>query len=99
MPASRSRPRPGPRADQAGEATRGSGLTVDSSKRIAADDWTDQDLLTRGEARERLVAEIETESAELARLRESGDPGPRVRAEIETRTRRLAALKAARADM
>jgi hypothetical protein len=72
---------------------------VDSSKRIAADDWTDQDLLTRGEARERLVAEIETESAELARLRESGDPGPRVRAEIETRTRRLAALKAARADM
>jgi hypothetical protein len=71
---------------------------MDSSKRIAADDWTDQDLLTREEARERLVAEIDAESAELARLRESG-PGPRVHAEIEARTRRLAALKAARADM
>jgi hypothetical protein len=72
---------------------------VDSSKRIAADDWTDQDLLTRGEARERLVAEIDAESAELARLREGGGSGPRVQAELEARTRRLAALEAARADM
>jgi hypothetical protein len=68
------------------------------AKRIAADDWTDQDLLTREEAGERLDGEIEEESAELARLRQSG-PGPRVHAEIEARSRRLAALKAARADM
>ncbi|WP_292991703.1 hypothetical protein [Mycobacterium sp.] len=32
---------------------------MDPSDRIPQDDWVDQDLLTRGEAAERLVAEIE----------------------------------------
>jgi hypothetical protein len=71
---------------------------VDTPRRIAADDWTDQDLLTREEARERLAEEIEAESAALAML-DSGGENPLVRAEIEGRHRRLAALKAARAEM
>jgi hypothetical protein len=64
---------------------------MDAGKRIAADDWTDQDLLTRDEARERLAEEIESESAALAAL----GTDPRVRAEAELRQRRLSALKVA----
>jgi heme oxygenase len=55
------------------------------NERIPHDDWVDQDLLTRGEAAERLAAEIEEVSAELA--------GPA--AGDEVLTRRLAALKEA----
>jgi hypothetical protein len=69
-----------------------------SSKRITSDDWTDQDLLTREEARERLGAEIDAESAELARLLRGG-PGPHAQAELDVRTRRLLALKAACANL
>jgi hypothetical protein len=64
---------------------------MNAGKRIAADDWTDQDLLTRDEARERLAAEIESESAALAAL----GSGTEVRAELQLRQRRLAALKIA----
>ena len=74
---------------------------MDSVQRIAADDWTDQDLLTRGEARERLAGEIDAESAALDALDKSGADvtDPRVRAEAELRRRRLAALRAAHADL
>jgi hypothetical protein len=70
---------------------------ADAIKEIAADDWTDQDLLTKEEARERLAAEIGLESSALAGL-DAGSPDPRVRAEAEFRTRRLRALRAAVAD-
>ncbi|HEY1702782.1 MAG TPA: hypothetical protein VGG75_24005 [Trebonia sp.] len=70
---------------------------ADAIKKIAADDWTDQDLLTREEARERLVAEIDLEASALEGL-DDGSPDPRVRAEVELRTRRLNALRAAAAD-
>jgi hypothetical protein len=74
---------------------------MESAEQVAADDWTDQDLLTREEARERLAAEAEAEATTLATLRESGADvaDPRVRAEIELRQRRLAALRAARAGL
>jgi hypothetical protein len=64
---------------------------MDAIKRIPKDDWTDQDLLTKDEARERLVAEIESESAALAALGAS----PPARAELQLRERRLSALKIA----
>ena len=75
---------------------------MDAGKRIAADDWTDQDLLTRGEARERLAEEIDAESAALAALGGSGSErsvDPRVRAEVEARQRRLNALQIALAHL
>lgn len=72
------------------------GAVTDGGKYIAADDWTDQDLLTRAEARERLADEIDAEHHALAGLSKT-DQDPRVQAEIELRTRRLVALKAARA--
>ena len=73
-----------------------------AGKRIAADDWTDQDLLTRDEARERLADEADAESAALAALggndsERSADP--LVQAEIEARKRRLNALKTALANL
>jgi hypothetical protein len=62
-----------------------------ADRQIPADDWTDQDLLTKDEARERLVREIEVESAVLAALvRDSG-----AREELQLRERRLSALKVA----
>jgi hypothetical protein len=64
---------------------------MDTGKRIAADDWTDQDLLTRDEARERLADEIASESAALTAL----GADPRVQAEVRQRQRRLSALKIA----
>jgi len=71
---------------------------MDSARFIAADDWTDQDILTRTEARERLADEIGAERGALATLSET-DPDPLVRAEIQLRTRRLTALQAAHAQM
>jgi hypothetical protein len=79
-----------------------------AGKRIAADDWTDQDLLTRDEARERLAEEVDAESAALAALGGSGSGSdtdsergvdPLVQAEIEARKRRLNALKIALANL
>jgi uncharacterized protein YigA (DUF484 family) len=39
---------------------------MDPRDRIPHDDWADQDLLTRGEAAERLTAEIKELQAKLA---------------------------------
>jgi hypothetical protein len=75
---------------------------MDAGKRIAADDWTDQDLLTRDEARGRLAEEAEAESAALAALGGSDTvrtADPLVQAEIEARKRRLHALKTALAHL
>ena len=65
--------------------------------RIPADDWTDQDLLTKDEAGERLDDEIVTVTGELDRLRAAGI-GPLEQDEVELLTRRLEAMKAARAS-
>ena len=39
---------------------------MDSHERIPYDDWADQDLLTKGEAAERVAAEIAEVSAKLS---------------------------------
>ncbi|MBX7448865.1 hypothetical protein GR927_12770 [Mycolicibacterium sp. 3033] len=38
---------------------------MDANERIALDDWADQDLLTKSEAAERLVAEIDETVAKI----------------------------------
>lgn len=61
---------------------------MDPKDRIPHDDWADQDLLTKSEAAERLAAEIEDVTANLAAG--NGD---------ETMERRLVALKESLARM
>ncbi|MFF3574814.1 hypothetical protein [Nocardia jiangxiensis] len=62
-------------------------------KDIDAADWTDQDLLTRDEAAERLVAEIESTRNRLSDL-ESRAEDANVAASIEMNRRRLIAMQA-----
>lgn len=57
---------------------------MEPNKRIPHDDWADQDLLTRDEAAERLVAEISEAKVKIA----AGDGDP-------TLIRRLAAMEEA----
>ncbi|HKV22607.1 MAG TPA: hypothetical protein VJR50_26520 [Mycobacterium sp.] len=57
---------------------------MDPSERIPHDDWADQDLLTRDEAAERLVAEIADVTAKI----EAGEGD-------ELMERRLAGMKEA----
>jgi len=70
---------------------------VASIDQIPADDWTDQDLLTKDEAGERLDEEITAVTGELDRLRAAGI-GPLEQDEVELLTRRLDAMKTARAS-
>jgi hypothetical protein len=67
-------------------------------EQIPEDDWTDQDILTRGEAGERLDDEIEAVTGELAALRRDA-AGPREAAERQLLTRRLDAMRQARAGL
>jgi hypothetical protein len=52
------------------------------------DDWADQDLLTKDEARDRLVTEIARTRTRLAKLNRPGDD-----AEITLLERRLGAME------
>lgn len=63
-----------------------------TEKDIDAADWTDQDLLTRDEAGERLVEEIEATRAHLIEL-ESRTDDPHAPASIEMTRRRLIAME------
>jgi hypothetical protein len=59
-------------------------------------DWTDQDLLTKGEARERLVEEIARVRGRLAQVHTgTGDPA-HIDAETTLLTRRLNAMESVR---
>ncbi|WP_237394130.1 hypothetical protein [Mycobacterium paraintracellulare] len=59
-------------------------------------DWTDQDLLTKDEARERLVEEIARTRSRLEQIRtDTGDPA-RIDAETTLLTRRLNAMESIR---
>lgn len=63
---------------------------------VAQDDWTDQDLLTKDEARERLVEEIEHTRARLEEVRAgAGDPA-QLDAETTLLARRLNAMESVR---
>ncbi len=68
---------------------------MDEIKQLPADDWTDQDLLTKQEARERLAEEIGRTQALLGRLKAQSVADP---AEIHLVTRRLDAMESLRAD-
>jgi hypothetical protein len=63
---------------------------------VPQSDWTDQDLLTKGEARERLVEEIARVRSRLKQIRiDTGDPA-RIDAETTLLTRRLNAMESVR---
>jgi hypothetical protein len=64
---------------------------VDKIEQLPVDDWTDQDLLTKDEARERLVEEIGRTKARLDHLQTDSD-----KAEIALLSRRLNAMESVR---
>jgi hypothetical protein len=66
---------------------------VEKVEQLPVDDWTDQDLLTKDEARERLVSEIGRTRARLGQL-QTGNPDEE--AEIALLSRRLNAMEAIR---
>jgi hypothetical protein len=66
---------------------------VERVEQLARSDWTDQDLLTKDEARERLVEEIGRTRVRLEELQAgAGDPA-RSDAEITLLARRLNAME------
>jgi hypothetical protein len=64
---------------------------VDEIEQLPVDDWTDQDLLTKDEARERLVSEIGRTKERLDQLQTDSDE-----AEIALLSRRLNAMESVR---
>jgi hypothetical protein len=72
------------------------GDDVERIEQLPRSDWTDQDLLTKDEARERLVGEIGRTKARLAEVRAgAGDPA-HIDAEIALLARRLNAMESVR---
>ena len=65
-------------------------------EQLPQSDWTDQDLLTKDEARERLVEEIGRVRARLEELRASTDDPARIDAEVTMLARRLNAMESVR---
>ena len=69
---------------------------VERIDQLPRSDWTDQDLLTKDEARERLVEEIGRTRAKLKEARARvGDP-EQIDAEITLLARRLNAMESVR---
>ncbi|MBJ7336795.1 hypothetical protein [Mycolicibacterium sp.] len=69
---------------------------VGRNEQLAQSDWTDQDLLTKDEARERLVEEIARTRSRLGELQAgAGDPA-HADAEVALLTRRLNAMESVR---
>jgi chorismate mutase len=66
---------------------------VEKIQQLPADDWTDQDLLTKDEARERLVEEIGRTKARLGQLQTGNSDDE---AEIALLSRRLNAMESIR---
>jgi len=62
-------------------------------ERFDVDDWADQDLLTKDEARERLAAEIARTRSRLATLKHPDDD-----AEIALLERRLVAMESVHSE-
>ena len=70
-----------------------SGDGVEPVEQLPLSDWTDQDLLTKDEARERLVEEISRTQARLSQLDAANSEDE---AEITLLTRRLNAMESIR---
>ena len=65
---------------------------MDRIEQLPVSDWTDQDLLTKGEARERLVDEIGRTRARLDELASTNADDP----EVRLLERRLNAMESVR---
>ena len=74
----------------------GAGDDVERVEQLPQSDWTDQDLLTKDEARERLVEEIGRARARLDELRASTDDPARIDVEATMLARRLNAMESVR---
>jgi hypothetical protein len=72
------------------------GAGVERVEQLPQSDWTDQDLLTKDEARERLVEEIGRARARLDELRTSTDDPARIDVEVTMLARRLNAMESVR---
>jgi hypothetical protein len=72
------------------------GDDVERIEQLAQSDWTDQDLLTKDEARERLVEEIGRARARLDELRARTDDPARIDVEVTMLARRLNAMESVR---
>ena len=69
-------------------------MSDEMNVQVPQSDWTDQDLLTKDEARERLAEEIADTRGRLDQIRsDTGDPA-RNDAETSLLTRRLKAMEA-----
>jgi hypothetical protein len=72
------------------------GAATERVEQLPRSDWTDQDLLTKDEARERLVEEISRTKARLHQVKAStGDPA-QIDAELTLLARRLNAMESVR---
>lgn len=69
---------------------------VERVEQLPQSDWTDQDLLTKDEAHERLVEEIGRTQARLEELRGGGGDPAHVEAEVALLARRLNAMESVR---
>jgi hypothetical protein len=65
---------------------------IEPVEQLPLSDWTDQDLLTKDEARERLVHEIDKTRARLSQLERDSPDNP----EISLLARRLNAMESIR---
>jgi len=77
-------------------AGRSTGGGVERIEQLPRSDWTDQDLLTKDEARERLVEEIGRTRARLEEVEASADDPAKVDAEMTLLARRLNAMESVR---
>jgi hypothetical protein len=72
------------------------GEDMERIEQLPQSDWTDQDLLTKDEARERLVGEIGRTRARLEQLQGSTDDADSIDAEVRLLERRLNAMESVR---
>jgi hypothetical protein len=70
--------------------------SVDRIEQLPQSDWTDQDLLTKDEAHERLVEEIGRTQARIDELQRGGSDPALVDAELTLLARRLNAMESVR---
>ena len=73
-----------------------SGDDAERIEQLPQSDWTDQDLLTKDEARERLVGEIGRTRARLEQLQASTADADSIDAEVRLLERRLNAMESVR---
>ena len=71
-------------------------MSDETNVQLPQSDWTDQDLLTKDEARGRLVEEIARTRSRLEQIQTDTDDPARIDAETTLLTRRLNAMESIR---